>query len=113
MSGDMFPQGYIDYVLTRQGNVDQLAALIREVDGDHSKGAGALAEALIDKGVGVTDAAKTYEYAIAPPQNEKGGVWYMLTAYMQSVGFRLVRREVVPGEPVRMADKRPGWVEIS
>lgn len=37
----------------RTEDVARLAALIREVDGDHSLGAAALAEALIDRGVRV------------------------------------------------------------
>lgn len=35
----------------RSEDIAGLAALIREVDGDHSLGAAALAEALIDRGV--------------------------------------------------------------
>ncbi|WP_162625569.1 hypothetical protein [Mycolicibacterium llatzerense] len=35
----------------READIARLAAVIREVDGDHSMGAAALAEALIDRGI--------------------------------------------------------------
>lgn len=61
----MFPQGFIDYMLARVDSIDKLAALIREVDGNHDKGAGELAEALVDRGVSFAEGKAEAAYAAA------------------------------------------------
>lgn len=56
-----------------------------------------------------------YEYAIMPPPDKSRGVAYMLSPYMQSLGFYLARRPLESDNPKATGSRSTdeGWEKIS